>query len=83
MLGLDYIEKKELRAFLVSLRIRLELLHGFEKNGEDFIELTEFMFKKAMLEEWSGKIVVPLKEYTNIAKKHGKVTLNDVCDWAS
>jgi hypothetical protein len=85
LLGIDYIEKKEFRAFLVAIKQRFEYLHVFknvtgQKNLE-FIEFDEFIANKILIKKWVETIEVTNKEFESL-KKNGAVNFNDMCDWS-
>jgi hypothetical protein len=84
-LGIDYIEKRELRTFLVALKQRLEYLNAFknyqgQKPGE-VVNVNDFVANKAFVEKWGLKIAVPVKQFDGL-KKNGVVTFDDMCDWS-
>ena len=57
--GDDYIEFKEFRYFLLSLRQYFEYWEAFTRvddNDDRRIDLTEFKANEAMIEVWVGKI---------------------------
>lgn len=84
-LGIDYMEKKELRAFLVALKQRFEYLHVFKnvtgQKSQENIEISEFIANKILIQKWVGTIQVPNKEFENL-KKNGTVNFNDMCEWS-
>ena len=64
-LGIDYIERAELRAFLVALKIRFEILDAFKKiSGQkqnEPVDVNDFIANKKVIEKWSKPITIPVK----------------------
>jgi len=84
-LGDDYIERKEFKFFLVSLRQYFEYFEAFsrvDKDGDDRITLAEFTAQKDKIEVWVGPID-PEEEFNKIdANKGGYILFDEFCIWA-
>jgi len=82
----DYIEFKEFRMFLVSLRQYFEYYVAFSRvdtSDDRRIDKKEFEDAVKKLEEWVGKIECPEEEFMKIDKNGGGVILFDeFCEWA-
>ena len=83
--GDDYIEFKEFRFFLLSLRQYFEYWQAFsrvDENSDDRISLIEFKNAQEKIEVWVGTID-PEQEFKAIDKNGGGMILFDeFCDWA-
>ncbi|XP_065674524.1 flagellar calcium-binding protein TB-44A [Hydra vulgaris] len=83
--GDDFIEWKEFRFFLLSLRQYFEYYEAFTRiddNSDHRITLEEFVAAKSKIEQWVGPIK-PEAEFKVIDKNHGGFILFDeFCDWA-
>ena len=85
-LGIDYIERPELRAFLVALKIRFEILEFFKKeiSGQkqnEPVDVNDFIGNKKIIEKWTKPMPIPVKAFDPL-KKNGVVYFNEMCDWA-
>jgi len=83
--GDDYIEFKEFRFFLSSLRQYFEYYEAFSRvdvSGDKRIELTEFKNAQDKIEAWVGKIDAE-EEFKKIDKNGGGYILfHEFLDWA-
>ena len=65
VLGIDYIERTEFRAFLVALKQRLELLDAFKKiSGQkpnEPVDVNDFIANKKIIEKMTKPIPIPVK----------------------
>lgn len=84
-IGDDYIELREFKYFLLSLRQYFEYWEAFtriDENSDRRITLTELEENRAMVEKWVGKFDVEA-EFKAIDKNNGGFILFDeFCDWA-
>jgi len=84
-IGDDYIEFKEFRYFLVSLRQYIEYNIAFSRIDADSdkrISLVEFKEAQPKIEEWVGKIDAE-EEFKKIDTNDGGIVLFDeFCKWA-
>ena len=83
--GDDYIELKEFRFFLLSLRQYFEYWEAFQRvdaSGDKRIELIEFKEAQPKIETWVGKID-PEEEFKKIdTNKGGYILFDEFCKWA-
>jgi len=84
--GDDYIEFREFRFFLLSLRQYFEYWAAFSRtdtDGDRRISLVEFVDAKAKIMEWVGPIGDMESEFKKIDKNGGGVVLFDeFVEWA-
>lgn len=85
-IGDDYIELKEFRFFLLSLRQYFEYWVAFcrtDADGDKRISLAEFKQAKGMMEVWVGPIGDIVAEFKQVDKNGGGTILFDeFCAWA-
>lgn len=83
--GDSYIELREFKFFLLSLRQYFEYWEAFcraDTNQDKRIDLTEFKENQAKIEEWVGKIDAE-EEFKSIdANKGGFILFDEFCKWA-
>lgn len=83
--GDDYIERKEFKFFLLSLRQYFEYFVAFtrvDKDSDKRIELVEFKSAQSTIEQWVGKIDAE-EEFKKIDTNGGGFILFDeFCKWA-
>jgi len=83
--GADYIEKKEFRIFLLTLRQYFEYSEAFSRidsNDDKRIVLVEFKECQPKVEEWVGKID-PEAEFKKIdTNGGGYILFDEFCKWA-
>jgi len=84
-LGDDYIELREFKFFLLSLRQYFEYYVAFvrvDANSDNRISLKEFKAAQSNIEKWVGKIDAD-KAFKAIDTNHGGFILFDeFCKWA-
>lgn len=84
--GDDFIEKKEFEAFLVALAQSLEYWHVFrrvESQGDDRIDLKEFLSARKTIEKWIGGMIDPEQEFQNLdTNGGGQILFREFCDWS-
>ena len=84
-MGKDYLEKRELRVFLIALRQRFEYFQAFKKidtGGDGRISLREFKSAELAIEKWVGPIQ-PEAEFQAIDKnKGGFILFDEFCEWS-
>lgn len=84
--GDDYIEFREFRYFLLSLRQYFEYWEAFTRtdaDGDKRISLKEFKAAQSKIEVWVGKIDDIEAEFKKIDKNGGGFILFDeFCTWA-
>jgi len=85
-LGDDYIEFKEFRFFLLSLRQYFEYWNAFMRVDDDNdrrISLEEFTEAKEKIEVWVGPIADMTEEFNKIdLNKGGIILFDEFCKWA-
>lgn len=85
-MGDDYIEFKEFRFFLLSLRQYFEYWEAFARtdaDGDKRISLEEFKGAQEKIEVWVGPIGDIEGEFAKIDKNGGGIILFDeFCEWA-
>jgi len=84
-LGEDYIEFKEFRFFLLSLRQYFEYYVAFvrcDSNSDHKISLEEFVAAKDKIEAWVGKIDAEQAFNDIDTNKGGSILFDEFCDWA-
>lgn len=85
-IGDDYIELKEFKFFLLSLRQYFEYYVAFvlvDSNKDKKINLAEFTSAKEKIEVWVGQIDDVEKVFNEIDSNHGGAILFDeFCKWA-
>ena len=85
-LGDDYIEFREFRFFLLSLRQYFEYWAGFSRIDEDGnrkISLTEFEDAKGKIMQWVGPIDDMEEEFHNIdVNGGGEILFDEFVEWA-
>ena len=83
--GDDYIELREFKFFLLSLRQYFEYWEAFRRADENFdkrISLNEFVSQKDTIEKWVGPINAE-EEFKKIDTNNGGFVLFDeFCKWA-
>merc|ERR1712121_217339 len=83
--GDDYIEFKEFRFFLLSLRQYFEYWEAFcrvDADGDRRIDLTEFVANQAKIEVWVGKINAE-EEFKKIdTNGGGHILFDEFVQWA-
>ncbi|KAL5250048.1 hypothetical protein ACHWQZ_G015950 [Mnemiopsis leidyi] len=84
--GDDYIELREFRFFLLSLRQYFEYWVAFcrtDVDGDRKISLEEFKKAQGMMEVWVGKIEDIEVEFKKIdANGGGTILFDEFCEWA-
>eukprot|EP00116_Pleurobrachia_bachei_P012924 sb/3473186/ len=84
--GEDYIEKREFRYFLLSLRQYFEYFVAFERideGGDRRVNLEEFVASKDKIEAWVGPVEDMEAEFAKIdANGGGQILFDEFCDWA-
>lgn len=83
--GDDYIERREFKYFLISLRQYFEYWVAFSRvdvSGDKRITLIEFTDAKDVIEKWVGKID-PEEEFKKIdTNGGGYILFDEFCNWA-
>ena len=83
--GDNYIEFKEFRFFLLSLRQYFEYWEAFcrtDTDGDRRIDLVEFKSAQPKIEVWVGKINAE-EEFKKIdTNGGGKILFDEFCKWA-
>lgn len=85
-LGDNYIELREFKFFLLSLRQYFEYWHAFmrvDSDGDRRINLEEFTSAQLKMEEWVGPIANIEKEFKSIDRNGGgSILFDEFCKWA-
>jgi len=85
-MGDDYIELKEFKFFLLSLRQYFEYYVAFmlvDADSDRRISLEEFTAAKEKIEVWVGKIDDAEAVFNEIDDNHGgKILFDEFCRWA-
>lgn len=84
-IGDDYVELREFRYFLLSLRQYLEYWEAFrrtDENQDQKIELAEFIANQSKVETWVGEIDANFEYKRLDGNKRGYVTFDEFCQWA-
>ena len=83
--GDDYIELREFKYFLLSLRQYFEYWEAFSRvdvSGDNKISLIEFKDAQAKIEVWVGKIDAE-EEFKKIDTNNGgSILFDEFCKWA-
>ena len=83
--GDNYLEKKELRVFLIALRQRFEYFEAFKKidtGGDGRINLREFKNAELLIEKWVGPIQSEVEFSTIDKNKGGFILFDEFCEWS-
>ena len=85
-IGDEFLELKEFRYFLLSLRQYFEYWVAFsrmDRSGDRKISLAEFKKAKGVMEVWVGKIGDLEGEFKKIDKNGGgSILFDEFCTWA-
>lgn len=85
-MGDDYIELKEFKFFLLSLRQYFEYYVAFvivDTDKDHRINLEEFTAAKEKIEAWVGEIADPEAVFNQIDDNHGgQILFDEFCKWA-
>merc|ERR1711894_275707 len=84
--GEDYIEFREFRYFLLSLRQYFEYFVAFERidtEGDKRVNLDEFVAAKDKVEAWVGPVDDMETEFAKIdTNGGGQILFDEFCTWA-